>query len=461
MKQAGSFATMKFRTTLILTLVLILGILGVVYLDKQDKAKEETTQKNEIVLPYAGEEIVQLGIWPAGIEAVRDSSGWQLLRPVRTAGDKINLNAIASMFEWAKMERTVSEDPGEYPAFGLLPPRAVLVLHSTSRTDTLYVGDESPVGSQIFARKAGHPEVFLTTTSLWSNINKTLFDLRDKNVLDFEQGKIAHLEIKNANGLFTLSKEGNQWQIMSPAAYQGDNNKISELLNSLQYQKAAQFIEENPRDLKPFGLDRPALQIRLGSSADSWVKTLAIGRMEDGTFYARDESRPPVFTVDSSFVRGLQVGLAALRNKKMVRFEPAAADGFEITVGDTTFICQKDTSGTWMVTQPFVSTARAWKITGLLNEVEKCEATGFITDAPASLKPFGLDKPRIHCRVTQQGTLTAELLIGKEKDLADLYAMTGSSKTVYLTKATLYEKLKVRSSDLVDNIPPAAGGLQH
>lgn len=33
---------MRFRTTLILALVLALGILGVVYMDKQDKNKEKT-----------------------------------------------------------------------------------------------------------------------------------------------------------------------------------------------------------------------------------------------------------------------------------------------------------------------------------------------------------------------------------------------------------------------------------
>ena len=86
---------MRFRTTLILALVLALGILGVVYTDKQERNQEEADRESEKILAYSGEQVLGIHLLPAGIRAERDSSGWQLLAPVHTAGDKISLNINA------------------------------------------------------------------------------------------------------------------------------------------------------------------------------------------------------------------------------------------------------------------------------------------------------------------------------------------------------------------------------
>ncbi|MBN2356522.1 hypothetical protein JXO59_10435, partial [candidate division KSB1 bacterium] len=138
---------MKFRTTLILALILALGIVGVVMLQKQDARKEEVKKAEEKILSYSGEEIKEIMIEPSGIHALRDSNVWNIIAPVRTQGDKGALDAVANMFEWAKKERVVSSEPAEYASFGLLPPRAVLVVGSDEVQDTLYVGDKAPVGS--------------------------------------------------------------------------------------------------------------------------------------------------------------------------------------------------------------------------------------------------------------------------------------------------------------------------
>ena len=147
--------------------------------------------------------------------------------------------------------------------------------------------------------------------------------------------------------------------------------------------------------------------------------------------HAREEARLPVFTVDSSFVRGLRRGLNDLREKKMVQFSSSQVNEIELTVGDLTFICRKDTAGSWALRAPVAMPARSWKISSLISDVELLTAEGFADDPPASLKPFGLDQPRIRCKLMQNGAAVADLMIGANKDAALLYAKTGSSATVY------------------------------
>ena len=99
---------MRFRTTLFLALILLLGILGVVYLNKQDQAKEETKKSSEKILSYSGDNIIDIQLWPSGIHAIRDSNSRRLLAPIRTDADQAIFDAIASMFDWAKAERVIS-----------------------------------------------------------------------------------------------------------------------------------------------------------------------------------------------------------------------------------------------------------------------------------------------------------------------------------------------------------------
>ncbi len=441
---------MRFRTTLILALILILGILGVVYMNKKDQSAQNEKSADEKIVDYSGDEINAIGIWPAGFQAVRDSGGWSMQLPLRLRGDKNSWDAIASMFGWAKKERIVSSSPAEYASFGLLPPRAVLVLQAKGKTDTLYIGEDAAIGSLVYARKAGTPEVFLATSSLWGNLNKSLFDLRDKAVLDFESSSVHTLEIKIGKDLFKLGKEDNNWKIISPGTYPADQNKVSALLNALQYQKAARFVEENPRDLQAYGLDQPMIQYTLGRSPSSDPLMLAIGRAEGAQFYTRDGARPALFTVDSSFVNTLKVTLNDLRDKQLLHLSVTSVDGLELSVGDTTFVCQKDTAGSWTLTRPKAGRLRDWKISGLVSEIANTAAERFVSDAAPTLHPFGLDKPRIRCRVTQKGALLGELLLGKEVGGDVLYAKTGSGPAVYLVKRTLFEQLNVKSTDLLE-----------
>lgn len=441
---------MKFRTTLIFAALLALGIVGVVYMNKQDARNEEAKKSSEKILDYSGETINEISIWPAGLIARRDSSKWRILEPVQADADDAVINTIADMFEWAKTERIVSSDPNAYHSFGLLPPRGVLVVKSNTNQDTLYVGDDSQIGSFVYARKAGHPDVFLTSSSLWTNINKTAFDFRDKNILSFQQSQAHSVEIKNTHGLFKLVKAGSDWEMQYPKAYRGDSKKIDEIMNRVAYQRAAEFIDEQPVQLAAYGLDAPAYKFSVTLGDNRAQKTLIIGKMKDGKYYAQDIAKPPVFTVDSSFVHVLRVSAADLRNKKLVDSFIAQADEVELSVDDSTFVCSKDTANHWSLLQPVHRKAKDWKLSSILTELQTLTATGFASDDPPSLQPYGLNKPRIRCRASLNGEQILDLALGSDKDAETLYAQKGDDKTVYIVKKDIFHKLQLRLTDLAD-----------
>lgn len=453
---------MRFRNTLILAVILILGIVSVKYLNKKDANREESKKSDEKILAIDAGKIQEIWLQPGEVHAVRDSAEWRLICPIQTAGDKSTLDAIVNMFDWAKKDRIISSDPQEYEDFGLRPERGRLILKHEAALDTVYIGDKNPTGAFVFARKSGSADVFLTTTSLETNTQKTLFDLRDKSALAFTTEQVVQAELNSAKSQLTFIKEGSEWQISSPRELAAENSKINDLLNKVSNQRASSFEDENPSNLKKYGLDKPAVAFHVYLGVQRAQKTLLIGKQDGASFYARDESRLPVFKVDTSFVHSLQVTLQDVRSKKPAVFNATFVSKVIVRQNDSTFVFQKDTSNTWVMNAPTSGKIKGWKITTLVSDIEMMQASAFVSDDPTSLQPYGLVKPQVRCELYQQDQLLVSVQLGKKKDNDNIYANASSSATVYAVKKEILEKLTIHLADLLDtavtaNTPQVTG----
>jgi hypothetical protein len=442
---------MNFKTTIILALVFAVGVVGVVLLNKQKSNKEEQEKVAGKLLNLEKDQVKEIMLEPSGIHIVKDSTEWKITEPIKTDGDKSSIDAIANMFNWAKVERVVSSDPSELKTFGLAPEKGKLILTHDSGTDTLFLGDDNPTGSYVFARKSGSNEIFLTTTSLKTNIEKKLFDLRNKKVLDFEKNQVRSFEFKNKKQTFTVEKSGEKWALTQPIQDQADKSAVDELLNRLNSERAKEFVDEAPKDLDKYGLRRPEYKVDLLLGVNKAKKSLLIGVQKGKQFYAQDESRPPVFLVDSALVKELNVSLFDMRNKDLTDFSSTDVNKFELTFADTTLMCQKDTSGTWMILEPMNVKAKSWKISSITSAANRLKVKEFVNDAPSSLKKYGLDKPAVIGRFFKDGDLLAEILVGKKSGKDNVYVKLGDRNNVYAVGADILQKLRPNVKDLSDS----------
>ncbi|MBN1481553.1 DUF4340 domain-containing protein [candidate division KSB1 bacterium] len=440
---------MNFKTTGIMALVLAIGIVAVVLLNKQDEKKEEAEDIESKLLNIEKEDVTEIILQPSGIHCVKDSTEWKIVSPVETDGDKSSIDAIANMFSWANIERTISSDPAEYGVYGLNPDQGKLILIHSEGADTLYLGDKSPTGSFVFARKSGSPDVFLTTTSLQSNIEKKLFDLRDKTVLGFEKNQVRSFDLKNVNGSFSLAKESGEWKIKSPGEYEADETEIDKVLNRLNSERAKEFVDEAPGDVRQYGLSDPGVQVDLMLGENRAKKTLLIGALDGDRYYAKDESRAPVFQVDSAFVSILNPDLYTLRLKDLADFSNSDVNRFELEFSGQTIVCSKDTSGTWMILKPESRKAKSWKISSITREASQLEVVEFVDDAPSSLDKYGLSAPKVRAKFFVNDVLQLDVFLGEEKG-DNVYAKVAGSESVYLVEKKVLETWRPSLEDIAE-----------
>ena len=72
---------------------------------------------------------------------------------------------------------------------------------------------------------------------------------------------IDELTVKSAGGdRTTLKKVGGAWQITAPATAPADQAEVSGIATNLATLDSLRTVDENPSDLKQFGLAEPRLE---------------------------------------------------------------------------------------------------------------------------------------------------------------------------------------------------------
>jgi hypothetical protein len=186
--------------------------------------------------------------------------------------------------------------------------------------------------------------------------------------------------------------------------------------------KSIVAAEPSPADVKKYGLDKPSatVNLHLGSARAS---LLLGGKADDGSVYARDASKPDVFTIESSLADDLKKGADDYRRKDMFEFRAFNATRVDITRGSQTISFErvksqnKDQADTWKRLAPSPGDPDRQKVEDLLAGLADIRATSFV-DSKAKT---GLDSPAmVVVAKFDDGKKEERVTFGKNGD--DVYA---------------------------------------
>ncbi|MEO8259305.1 MAG: DUF4340 domain-containing protein [Acidobacteriota bacterium] len=328
----------------------------------------------------------------------KDNGTWQLVAPVAAKADEAEASAIATALGQVEIVRVIDENPTDLKDYGLATPRIAVDFKGTGDKDyrRLLIGEKSPTGADLFAKRNDEKKVFLIAAAPESTLNKSTFELRDKTVLAFERDKVDAVSVGAGGKTLELTKDNTDWKITQPLQARADYGSVEGLIGRLQTAGMKTIVSENPsaNDLKQYGLDKPAatVDLKLGSAR----ATLAVGgKAADNTVYARDASKPMVVTIDSALADELKKGADEYRRKDLFEFRPYNATRVEIT-RDTQTVAFEKTKGTgenaeekWRRVSPTAGDVDKDKVDSLLSRLSNMRAASFVA---ASAKT-GVDMP--------------------------------------------------------------------
>jgi uncharacterized protein DUF4340 len=306
------------KSTLALLAVLI-GLVAYIYFVDSKKPASGAPETKTKAFTVDADQIEEIHMKPASGDASRvqkTNGAWQLVEPEKADADQGQVSNAASSLATLEINRVVDENPTDLSQYGLNPPKAEVAFRVKGQKDPrqLLIGEKTTTGGDLYAKTPDQKRVFLISGYLENTFERTPFDLRDKTALKFDQSKADGVEIVH-DGATALAKTGTEWALTKPYKAKADFASAEAVLTSLSSLQMQKIVENEAKDLAKYGLDKPDATITVNSG--STRASLALGKKDGDSVYARDLSRPFVFTIPAMAATDLEKDTTALRRKDM------------------------------------------------------------------------------------------------------------------------------------------------
>jgi Domain of unknown function (DUF4340) len=424
---------MKGVRSFLVLLVVLAGLTGYLYYDSKHELGEEKKQE-KVFAGVSSDQIDRVTVKSAsGDQTTVEKQGkaWQVTQPAAVPADDAEISGITSNLASLEVQRVVDDQAGDLKQYGLDPARIEVTFKFAGKDQKLLLGQKTPTGTDVYAMVPGKPRVFLVASYLESTFNKSSFDLRDKTILKIDREKVDRMEIETPDRTVKVAKQGGDWRMSSPADARADFGAVEGIIGRLNTTPMKAITAAEPADLKEYGLDQPSATVRVTSG--SAQAGLAIGKSAgEGVVYAKDLSRPMVFTVESALFDELKKPADDFRVKDLFDARAFNTTRVEITRNGQTVVFEKDKGkDTWKQVAPAAKPADTAKVEALLTTMSSARATSFADAKTAT----GLDKPEVAIAVTFEDGQKHEKVAFARKD-ADVYGRREGDATAAKIDAT-------------------------
>lgn len=436
-------------STLIL-LVVALGLGGYLYFVESERPVADENAKKK-VFTYDSTKINQLQIKSSTgeVTALRKGANdvWTIVQPTNAPADRNVVSDLVTNLANLEEQRSVDENAADLKAYGLAEPVVDVTFHVDGEKEPkrILLGDKTPANSGTYAKLPSSNRIFLVGSTVETAADKSTFDLRDKAALPFDQTSVTSIELASGAQTIRLEKSGEEWKLVKPIQAPADFVSVNGVIGQLQSAQMTALKDraEDLKDLKQYGLDRPAVVATLGVSA-SPLKFELGKEAESGSVWARDPAKPAVFSINNGVAMELKKTVEDFRRKDVFEFRPFNTTRFEITRGTETraFERVKGTGAnavdTWKQVAPTAATVDSSNFEGALLDFSNLRAESFV---PAAGAATGHNKPA--------AVIVVKFDEGKKEERV-VFGTSGSG--VFATRPDQPGALKIETSKYEDAV---------
>ena len=385
---------MRGLRSLILLVVIAIPLGWYAWRDSQRPASDDGPKKDKVFAVEA-DKIEEIALKSDSGErtTVQKSGGeWKIVSAAGAQPDATEIAGLTSNLATLELERVVDENPPDLKEYGLTEPRIEVAFKSGGQQHTLLLGAKTPPATDLYAKRGDDKKVFLIPAHLEGTFNKKTFDLRDKSVVKVDRDKLDALGFTAGDRSSKFVKPAGEWQIAAPAQARADFSAIEGIVSKLAGLQMKSIVDAPDADQKKYGLDKPQAVVTFGSG--SAQATLALGgKAADDTIYARDLSRPAVFTVEASVLDELKKDPSEYRQKDLFDARSFNATRIEIVRAGQAHAFEKTKTKNkegqdeekWRQTAPQARELDQASFDALVSSLTGIRATGFV-DAGAAAK---------------------------------------------------------------------------
>lgn len=266
-----------------------------------------------------------------------------------------------------------------------------------------------------------------------------------------DAASLSDLTVKSESGeVTTLKKDNGTWKIVSPFAVPASESDVNNIGSALSNLNVVRVVDENPTDLKDYGLDHPKMEVDFKTADGKTSGKLLLGEKTatGANLYARRDDQKRVVLVGQYNEATFNKSMFDLRDKTIIKIDRAKIDGADINVGGKAAEFAK-ADGDWSMTKPVPARADFSAVEGLVGHIESLQMKSIASaqPTPADLKTYGLDKPDTTVSLHLGGSARATVMVGGKAPDGSVYVRDAARPDVFTVDATAADDLKKAADD--------------
>ncbi|MDE2179469.1 MAG: DUF4340 domain-containing protein [candidate division NC10 bacterium] len=271
-----------------------------------------------------------------------------------------------------------------------------------------------------------------------------------------EEKDVETIAIRKGDALIALKREGNGWRLIEPVQATADSSEVVSLLHALLEAREERRIEEAPKNLADYGLERPAVHLSVTLKDGKTLPALLLGDLNPNgrSVYAKRPDRPAVFLATVIVRLRADRKPDDFRDKTLLALEPNQVTQVELTgKGEPISLSHAEGKG-WEINKPIKAKADAAVIGQLLWKIKDARVTAFVGSGPDAKRRYGLERPDLIVKLKDAGSVKRLLLKKAADPQVGLYAIAEPRGDVVSLDAGLFTDLSKSPRDLADRSAP-------
>jgi hypothetical protein len=352
-----------------------------------------TGQVSRVVLKTAAGEM----------ELEKKGDHWEIVKPLRARADDQKAGDLIAQVTTARIQQFVADDHGDLHPYNLAEPRGSITLFGPDdkQGQMLQIGGPATEKDQVYVRSAARGFVYALPKKIEEILNAKPNDLRDRHLVRFETNILDRVTIASTGkGKVVLARKDENWTMASRNNAPANSGEVRRLIDMLNQEQVARFVEDVASNLAKYGLDKPSLQITLSSFAsentaetkagESPIATIAFGKQDGDIVYGRLGDEPFIVAVRKKLLDEILADPLQWQELSIFKFKPEQIHRLSVTTAaEQTLLRGANGEWTWAKGSGPIDQVN---VQSLLNTLTNLHAVRWLgTPAPQ----HGFDKPQI------------------------------------------------------------------
>ena len=221
-----------------------------------DLSKSPSDLRDKAIITFNPDAITEIKFEkPEQIHCKKEDDRWIMTHPLAVNADTQRIQYILSELSQSQVLSFESDGEDEAPLlekYGLKNPRIGFSLSDDKSTYGLKIGSDDQSAQnyegtykKVYAQSIHQGSIFTVSDRIVQVLNRSVFDLRDKRILDFQRTDTTKFEIQyGTQKIEGVKLDQDRWQLNTPNRLKADPMAVSDLLFGVDSLQAVAFVSD-------------------------------------------------------------------------------------------------------------------------------------------------------------------------------------------------------------------------